>query len=80
MSYPEHLSCRFELAWDGHGKLSHMDVDIVSNADYLDRKQIARMFLTFKKDTTWDEAQQLEAMMNRHLRELCVVHLAGGET
>jgi hypothetical protein len=36
--------------------------------------------LTFKKGTTIQEAEEVEAAMNRHLGGLGIVHLAGGES
>jgi hypothetical protein len=54
-------------------------LDIVSRAGFLDTKQIARMYFTLRKDTTWQEAGELTEAMNRHLQKLCIVHLAGGE-
>ena len=77
MSYSEYLSCHFEPCQDGHGNPSHLD--IVSRAGFLDTKQIARMYFTFRKGTTWQEAEELTAAINRHLQKLCIVHLAGGE-
>ncbi len=79
MSYPEYVSCVFELCQDGDGKPSHIFLTFVSGADYFSRKQIGSLFLTFKKDVTWDEATELETAMNRNLRGLGIRHLAGGE-
>jgi len=79
MSYSEYLSCGFEFREDGHGDVSHLNIDFLSGTDFLAHKQIGRMFLTFKKGTTSKQAEALEAAMNRHLKALCIVHLAGGE-
>jgi hypothetical protein len=46
----------------------------------LAHRQIGRLFLTFKKGTTIQEAEEVEAAMNRHLGGLGIVHLAGGES
>jgi hypothetical protein len=81
LSYTERLSCGFELCLDGAGHFpDHLNIDVLSNSDFLTHKQIGRLFLTFKKGTTIRDAEELEAAMNRHLKGLCIVHYAGGES
>ncbi len=79
MSYSQHLKCTFEPFADGAGNLSHMALDFHSDTEPLDQKQIGSISFDFKKATTWTEAEELAAAMNRSLSGLCFRHLAAGE-
>jgi hypothetical protein len=46
----------------------------------LQQKQIPRLYMTLKKGASWDEANQLCARLSTMVSDLCIVHLAGGET
>ena len=79
MSHPEYLFSGFDLCVDGNGNLSHLTLELDSRADFLEQKQIGRMFLTFKPSVSLPEAEELAADMNRCLRDFCIAHLADGE-
>ena len=76
---PEYFSCAFELHDDGHGKPAHISLDFTSSSDFLARKQIARLFLTFKQTSSLKEAEGLVEAMNRYLNGLCIVDRDSGE-